>query len=334
MKTAVVTTTINVPKLLQGYAKSVRRYRHLDTHFVVVGDKKTPSAAKSFCARLEKRSGVPIHFFDLKQQEDYLKKYPELNRRLPYNSIQRRNIGILFAYEKGAESIVTIDDDNFFIAGDFLGEHALPKEKVPLEVFSSGTGWLNVCGFLKEKNGFSFYHRGFPMKKRWLKEKLSSRKKSVKVVANAGFWLGDPDIDAITRLTLPVDVSEFKRRSNFALDIGTWSPFNSQNTALSREVIPAYFLSPDVGRYDDIWASYVIKRIADHLGHYISFGKPLVYQERNPHNYFKDYEKEKHGMALSDLFCDWLKSIRLKGSDYSKCYRELYLSLQKKLKAE
>jgi hypothetical protein len=30
----------------------------------------------------------------------------------------------------------------------------------------------------------------------------------------------------------------------------------------SAEIIPAYPLSPKVGRYDDIWASYVIYRIA------------------------------------------------------------------------
>ena len=46
---------------------------------------------------------------------------------------------------------------------------------------------------------------------------------------------------------------------------GTWSPFNSQNTALSAKIIPAYPLSPKVGRYDDIWASYVIYRIAGPL---------------------------------------------------------------------
>jgi hypothetical protein len=37
---------------------------------------------------------------------------------------------------------------------------------------------------------------------------------------------------------------------------GTWCPFNSQNTALHRDLIPAYVLSPLIGRMDDIWARY------------------------------------------------------------------------------
>ena len=53
---------------------------------------------------------------------------------------------------------------------------------------------------------------------------------------------------------------------NFFLAPGARGPFNSQNTILARAVLPAYFLSPNVGRYDDIFASFMVKRIADHLG--------------------------------------------------------------------
>lgn len=54
-----------------------------------------------------------------------------------------------------------------------------------------------------------------------------------------------------------------------------------------------------VGRYDDIWPSYVVEAIANHLGQLISFGPPVVYQERNPHNYFVDFDNERMGMQLS-----------------------------------
>lgn len=112
-----------------------------------------------------------------------------------------------------------------------------------------------------------------------------------------------------------------------ALAAGTWAPFNSQNTALWRDVIPAYFLSPDVGRYDDIWASYVVKRIADHLGDLIAFGHPLVRQERNLRDIWHDLALEQTGMALTDQFCAWLRAIRLSGTSYRDCYTELWASL-------
>ena len=85
---------------------------------------------------------------------------------------------------------------------------------------------------------------------------------------NAGFWLDNPDIDALTRMERQPVVRGYKAHwpGNIALHPGTWSPFNSQNTALMRALLPAYFLSPYIGRYDDIWASYVIARIAQHTG--------------------------------------------------------------------
>ena len=88
----------------------------------------------------------------------------------------------------------------------------------------------------------------------------------------AACGLADPDIDAVTRLAAPVMATGYKRGESFALAKGTWFPFNSQNTALAREAIPAYFLSPHVGRYDDIWASYVVKSVAVHMQALVSPG--------------------------------------------------------------
>jgi hypothetical protein len=323
MKTAIITTTINIPKLLEEYARNIKRYKHRGVGFVVVGDKKTPFSVGSFCKKLERISGLPIIYLDVTAQLKYLKKYPELRDHLVYNSIQRRNIAVLYAYENGAETIITIDDDNFVTKGDFLGANKIVGKKVSMDVIASSTKWLNVCAYLKERSNIPFYHRGFPMGMRFKKEKTTIKKKNVKIVVNAGFWLEDPDVDAISRLFHPIDVVKFKRDKNFALAYGTWSPFNSQNTALAREVVPAYFLSPYIGRYDDIWGSYIVGAIANHLGHYISFGYPLVVQKRNPHNYHKDYEKERIGMILSDEFCSWLRSIKFKRRSYKSCFNEI-----------
>lgn len=100
----------------------------------------------------------------------------------------------------------------------------------------------------------------------------------VRVAVSAGMWLGDPDIDAMARLCLMLNATSYTRTDSYVLSPSTWSPFNSQNTAVLREVIPAYFMSWCVGRYDDIWPSYVVRRICDHLQQSVSYGLPVVHQ--------------------------------------------------------
>lgn len=111
MKTTIVTTTIYIPELLKDYTLNSKRHNHTNLDFIVVGDKKTPPEAEEFCKSLATESGYEIEYLNIANQEDFLKKYPKLKKHLPYNSIQRRNIGILKAYEKDTDIIITIDDD-------------------------------------------------------------------------------------------------------------------------------------------------------------------------------------------------------------------------------
>lgn len=329
MKIAIITTTINVPYLLKEYVINAKKFNHKDIFFVVTGDKKSHPDTKIFCDNLAKNSDYKIIFLDISNQEKYLNSYPELKNSLPYNCIQRRNVSILYAYEKGAEIIITIDDDNFIIKdNDFIGQHSIVGTNKEIETLSSSSGWINVCDFLNEKNGYSFYHRGFPLKKRWIDQSIIKKIKKGRIVVNAGFWLQDPDIDAITRLTLPIKSTGFKKRNNFAIDIGTWTPFNSQNTAVHRDAIQSYFMSPFIGRYDDIWPSYLIKKIADHLGDFITFGFPLVKQDRNEQDIIVNLENEIEGMRLTDRFCDMLKDIKLSENNYLSCSQEIYKKLK------
>jgi hypothetical protein len=329
MKTAIITTTINIPRLLEDYVKNIKRYGH-DCFFVIIGDKKTPPETKDYCNKIKREYRTDVQYLDVNDQILYLKRFPELNRHLVYNSIQRRNIALIFAYEQGAETIITIDDDNFILNKDFVRLHSVGQVK-EMEVIFSNTKWFNVCDYLKERYGRRIYHRGFPQEYRFLKEKIKIRRKKIRIVANAGFWLGEPDVDALTRLYFAnqcITAIGYPKKNNFALDKNTWSPFNSQNTSLAREIVPAYFLSPYIGRYDDIWASYVIRKITDYFGHYVSYGQPMVKQKRNPHNLWKDLKKEDDGMRLTGLFTQTLRKIRLTENSYKTCFGELSCKLQ------
>jgi predicted SAM-dependent methyltransferase len=326
MSTAIITTTIHKPVLLRDYCENAKRYNHEDVFFVVIGDKKTPDGVGAFCEELQREYGYRVDYLDVEDQLMFLDRWQKLRDHLPYNSIQRRNIGILKAYLDGAEMIITIDDDNFVEGGDdFIGRHSVVGKEKSLTCLNSSSGWFNVCEMLEEENDLPFFHRGFPWKQRSLPSGNTIQERTGKVIVNAGLWLDAPDIDAITWLDLPIKATRMSDRypNGVALDLNTWSPFNSQNTALAREVIPAYFLSPNIGRYDDIWASYIVKKIADYLGHYINYGFPLVRQERNPHNYFNDLKKEQLGMELTDELVEGLRGFELTGIDYQECFVEI-----------
>ena len=331
MKTTIVTTTINVPLGLRGYMANIRQYHHTDCDLIVIGDRKTPVDATEFCRSLNDECRCT--YLDVEQQRQYLVRFPELWRHLPFDSIQRRNVGLVWAWENGADIAITIDDDNFVSCQDFLGRHHIVGTTPEMTGYASSSGWFDVCTFLRTDDDVRFYHRGYPQKERWTEAQqfVTSEKMQRRIAVNAGFWLDDPDIDALTRIHRQPVVRGFKAswQGTFGLQPGTWSPFNSQNTALIREVLPAYFLSPYIGRYDDIWPSYIVNRIAQHLGDAIAFGEPLVRQARNPHDLWKDLDKERNGMILTDEFCAALRSISLTGGTYHECYGEIVEHLPK-----
>jgi hypothetical protein len=329
VKTTIVTTTINVPVLLAKYAANAHYYGHEEVDFVVIGDRKSPAQTSDFCRTIERY--YPCAYFDIAAQQERLEGFPELWDHLRFDSIQRRNIGMLIAWDDGADVVITIDDDNFVTTQDFVGLHGAAGAMRDVTAYGSTSGFFNVCSFLEADDGVRFYHRGYPQKQRWNEREhfVTRQKMARRIAVNAGFWLDDPDIDALTRMERQPVVRGFQAgwTGNIALQPGTWSPFNSQNTALMREVVPAYFLSPYLGRYDDIWASYIVTRIAEHLEDVITFGEPLVRQKRNPHDLWKDLDVERNGMMLTDEFCEALRSIPLIRSTYHECFGEIAANL-------
>lgn len=326
MDFALVTTTIHVPTLLEAYIKDAQCYGHTLSVFIT-GDKKTPIEAQLYCQNLGDRYGIPVYYDDVDNQERYLQRFSELSQFIPWNCIQRRNLSILRAYEMGFETIVTIDDDNFIAQENYFQWHASVGKISNCSDISSRDGWLNICSFLQEENNREFFPRGYSMRARRGRPQLEESKRQARIVVNGGFWLEEPDIDAITRLAIAPCVTHYKRQENFSLGIGTWAPFNSQNTALHRSIIPAYFLCPNIGRFDDIFASYFVKRLADHFGDSITFGLPLVKQTRNAHCLWTDLEDEKLGLQTVDFLCDALKSLSLTSSNYFDGTQEMIVAL-------
>lgn len=122
-----------------------------------------------------------------------------------------------------------------------------------LELLLLSRGWFNAGDFMEPP----VYHRGFPYNLRH--ERINNQitfARSDKVGIAAGMWFGDPDIDAMERITNRPIVRQFSEilHKGIALENTHYSPVDSQNTAYVRELAPLMMVLVGVGRYDDIWA--------------------------------------------------------------------------------
>jgi len=305
MNKFIVTTTINAP------TEALKRFDAMeDWHLIVIGDLKTPE-------------------FSLKNG-DYIstEKQKTLGftcvSHIPWNVIQRRNIGYLLAIREGADIIATVDDDN--IPYDNWGKNLRIGKVIKTRKLSAEL----VCDSLYEHSNVTsskLWHRGYPVQRleerRLRKEHIGSGR----VEVQAELWDGDPDVDAVCRLAGgPFDL-KFSD-TEFLIEKYTFSPYNTQNTFFSRQVAPCMCLGYDIGRMDDIWASYMTQRVMWEFGGHLLFTGPTVYQDRNVHDLSKDLENELIGYRNTDNFLKRLSELRLEGTSPL----ELYASLVEKIK--
>jgi Reversibly glycosylated polypeptide len=201
----------------------------------------------------------------------------------------------------------------------------------PHKVADSATGFLNICEMLTYTTSVRPYPRGFPYSVRHKEETWQIKSQQADVAINAGLWLLDPDVDAITWLVSPLQVKEFSGHS-LVLGRNSWAPINTQNTALRRDVIPAYYYirmgypisgNTTIDRYGDIFSGYFAQACAKHLGGAVRFGTPMVEHRRNSHSYMKDAGREWACIELSEDLLPWLHDVKIEG----KSYLEAYLSL-------
>ena len=193
-----------------------------------------------------------------------------------------KKYGFFIAYLNGADVMATVDDDN--IPYDFWGSDLYIDKELDVIIYESENGYFDPLSATKHND---LKYRGYPIEMVPTKNKIKSiGYEKRKVLVQADLWNGDPDIDAICRLSKQPEV-EFEIKEPFASNQA--SPFNSQNTFISREVIPYYMMYPNVGRMDDIWASYTVQK---QFPNSVIYNKASVYQERNEHDIVLDLERE------------------------------------------
>jgi len=116
-------------------------------------------------------------------------------------------------------------------------------------------------------------------------------------------------VDAIYRLTNN-EPCDFDERPPLVLGRGTWCPFNSQNTLFMRELFPLLYLPAYVTfRFTDILRGLVAQPIAWAAGYRLGCTSATVVQERNPHDYLKDFESEIPCYLLAQKVADTVSGV-------------------------
>ena len=302
MNKYIVTTTINPPTLA-----TIKYSRKEDWTLIVVGDTKTPHY---------EYENLNCIYLSPEYQE---KTYPELSETIGWKSIQRRNIGFVEAYNRGADIVATVDDDN--IPYDDWGTNVVVGETVEIDFYNTDLGVFDPLSVTEHNQ---VWHRGFPIDLVPYRDRVSyGGKLKRRVLVQADLWDGDPDIDAMARLSIRPIVKFDKIQGPYgSLSI---SPFNSQNTFLAREVIPYYSVFPHVGRMDDIWGGYVLQH---YFPKSVVYNKASVYQDRNVQDLVTNLEKEIIGYRYTtDLIrslSEWESIVPKETVAYWNAYRRCF----------
>lgn len=336
----IVFTTIRHPEILRHLYENIRCHNHLEEVKVwVVGDRKTPPSASDLARRVSAQ-GLETVYFDIEQQDMWGRRFA-LYPLIPYNIDCRRVFGYLRALEDGCETLISIDDDNFPTRDDLVGCHRRTGQQWRLPLINEERGFHNICEYLAFDPQRVVYPRGFPFQLRdHVNQPCESTPPPGTVIGvTEGLWLEDPDVDATTWLNGKVKGVDYRGPDTFVLDSSTWSPVNTQNTSVVRELIPAFVFvtmawpvpGGKLDRYGDIWGGYFLLALMQGTKYRAAFGRPLVAHRRNPHNYVDDLRYEYWGMILTD----WLLGmLRDSFKPRCRCMAERVLELAEFLKGE
>ena len=129
-----------------------------------------------------------------------------------------------------------------------------------------------------------------------------------------GIVKGDPDFDAIFRLTRKGTTSVFNVTYDpvtppVFLPAGMYSPINSQNTMFLYNAFWALLLPTTTSfRVCDIWRGYWAQRLLWEIGGSLGIPAANARQSRNPHSYLKDALDETQMYFHTDRLLDFLSS--------------------------
>lgn len=300
----IITTTINSPTVAT--LKYCEIAKSKNWIFVIVGDLKTPHH------EYEKLENENVLYLSPEKQESFCK---ELSDVIGWKTIQRRNIGFVYAYKNHATLIATVDDDN--IPYENWGDEIYVNKEVEVDVYENRHS--KFFDPISPTNCKDLWHRGYPIECLSMKNDIEYKGKfKRRVLIQADFWDGDPDIDAICRLSKK-PIVKFDKFEPFSSN--QISPFNSQNTFISGDVLPVYAVLPYIGRMDDIWGSYIVQH---YFPNSVIYNKATVYQERNVQDLITNMENEVIGYRNTYKLLNDLENFENFLPEKTKQFWEIY----------
>lgn len=288
MHLAIISTTIRGEKGYLPYDRLAPKSKFSKVSFVISGDLNSST-------------------FDVSKFQSYVayldagaqKKYAS-SEAIGWNKYARRNIALLRAIELKPDYILTIDDDNI-PAGDYFDKWyeviTTPVGLAAQPVKEADAHWHN---YLETSDAdIKIYPRGFPIPYRreptTAVKTLATPIPPEKIGVFQGISLGDPDIDAQTRIVYPKPTPlSVIHEKNYCLK-NVWSPYNTQNTMFSKKIFPLAFTWPSAGRFEDIYASFVWQKFLFNNDMYAHIGDAVNVQDRGIRNDLLDLEKEVEG---------------------------------------
>ncbi len=294
MATAYVVTTIQEPSV--GVRAIASQCLDRGLAFFAIGDRKTPDGWSCLGA---KYLGIGD-----KPDGDFL--LPDV---VPFNSYTRKMLGYLSAATDGASWIRETDDDNSPYESFFSDVPAEVQGRLPVK----DSGFINIYNYFTDR---SVWPRGLPLNRVRNDSGVTTVPAKVsgllvfQAVAN-----GDPDVDAVYRLTAP-DTSDirFDDAEPLIIPTGTWTPFNSQATTWPIALLPLMYLPATCSfRMTDIWRSYIAQRLMQGLNARLVITSATVFQDRNEHDLMRDFRDEIEGYVGYEHFVSVLEQTSVTG---------------------
>ncbi|CAF0977024.1 unnamed protein product [Didymodactylos carnosus] len=314
----IVITSINPPTAA---IKKLSRIKGWSV--VLVGDTKTPKDwALANCVFLDVESQKRLSY--------------EVHDILPYRHYSRKTLGYVYAIQHGADTIYETDDDNAFIDGienivlsldqdtDSNEAYFISPQEHYMNVFENQPHYYTdnenktIFEPMKTVNPYHYFNqrtlwpRGYPLRLIGDGFPQPITKTLVRPLVQQGLANGDPDMDAIFRLTRSdrhkrINI-EFDKLPPVAIPPGVLVAFNSQNTVFHYDAFWALWIPMTTNvRVCDIWRGYFTQRLLWELKSSLTFHTASVLQIRNAHNYLIDFKDELPLYEDAERLIDFLR---------------------------
>jgi reversibly glycosylated polypeptide/UDP-arabinopyranose mutase len=218
-----------------------------------------------------------------------------------------RSAGFALAYRRGADVILTLDDDCFpeRSPGKWLEGH--------LRALRGPHRWASTIPGMRV--------RGMPYRELG----------TCPAYLNVGLWSHNPDLDAVTTLSAGQPATFDPPRGSWILPAAQLHPVCGMNLAFRREFTPlAYFALMGEGypfrRFDDIWFGLWAQLACKRLGWPIACGDPIVRHARAS-DPFANLVKEAPGVGANETFWRRLDAVALTATTAAGCMAEFGAAL-------